>query len=108
MFQFAGFSAESLASRIIDGKARVLITADGFCRGPKLIKLKKLADDAIKLCRDQVLLFFLLSSIIFAFFRTSPSRLVLSSSTLNGSACRRTPSDLRYVNFRPFLTCLYE
>uniref|UniRef100_A0A914WHU9 Acetyl-coenzyme A synthetase n=1 Tax=Plectus sambesii TaxID=2011161 RepID=A0A914WHU9_9BILA len=50
---FAGFSSESLASRIIDGKARVLITADGFCRGPKVFKLKQLADDAIKLCREQ-------------------------------------------------------
>lgn len=37
---FAGFSSDSLAERIIQGKARVLITADAFFRGNKTINLK--------------------------------------------------------------------
>ncbi|KAI6216142.1 hypothetical protein M3Y94_00468500 [Aphelenchoides besseyi] len=47
---FAGFSAESLAQRIQQAKAKVLVTADAFCRGQKLINLKMLADQAISLC----------------------------------------------------------
>ncbi|KAH7722573.1 acetyl-coenzyme A synthetasecytoplasmic [Aphelenchoides avenae] len=49
---FAGFSSESLASRICQAKSKVLITADGFYRGPKVIELKKLADAAVKICSD--------------------------------------------------------
>jgi acetyl-CoA synthetase len=37
---FAGFSAESLSQRIIQANASVLVTADAFCRGPKVIALK--------------------------------------------------------------------
>ena len=36
---FGGYSAESLASRILDAKAKVLVTADGVWRGNKLIHL---------------------------------------------------------------------
>ena len=43
---FGGFSAEALASRIIDSKAKVLITADGTMRGAKLIDLLNIADKA--------------------------------------------------------------
>lgn len=37
---FGGFSAESLSQRILQGKSRVVVTADAVFRGPKLIALK--------------------------------------------------------------------
>uniref|UniRef100_A0A665W3T1 Acetyl-coenzyme A synthetase n=1 Tax=Echeneis naucrates TaxID=173247 RepID=A0A665W3T1_ECHNA len=45
---FAGFSAESLCERIMDSQCSLLITADGFYRGDKLINLKLLADEALR------------------------------------------------------------
>ena len=45
---FAGFSADSLADRIVDSTCTVLITADGTFRGKKPINLKSIADEAIK------------------------------------------------------------
>lgn len=39
---FAGFSADSLAQRIVHAKARVLVTADGTYRGTKLIQVHNL------------------------------------------------------------------
>ncbi|TRY84019.1 hypothetical protein DNTS_013564 [Danionella cerebrum] len=50
---FAGFSAESLCERIIDSQCCLLITADGFYRGDKLINLKLIADEALKKCREK-------------------------------------------------------
>ncbi|KAL1021361.1 hypothetical protein UPYG_G00012320 [Umbra pygmaea] len=50
---FAGFSAESLCERILDSQCSLLITADGFYRGDKLINLKMIADDALQKCRDK-------------------------------------------------------
>lgn len=50
---FAGFSAESLCERIMDSECSLLITADGFYRGDKLINLKLLADEALQKCRDK-------------------------------------------------------
>ncbi|XP_068452789.1 acetyl-coenzyme A synthetase, cytoplasmic isoform X3 [Clinocottus analis] len=50
---FAGFSAESLCERIVDSQCSLLITADGFYRGDKLINLKVLADEALQKCRDK-------------------------------------------------------
>eukprot|EP00877_Chromochloris_zofingiensis_P005288 jgi/Chrzof1/14760/Cz09g15060.t1_ACS2[v5.2] len=47
---FGGFSAEALAGRIEDCQARVLLTASGVMRANKKIDLKKIADDAVKLC----------------------------------------------------------
>ncbi|KAF8782448.1 acetyl-coenzyme A synthetase-like [Argiope bruennichi] len=47
---FGGFSSDSLAERILDSESRILVTADGFWRGNKLINLKLLADGAIKQC----------------------------------------------------------
>uniref|UniRef100_A0A674C598 Acetyl-coenzyme A synthetase n=1 Tax=Salmo trutta TaxID=8032 RepID=A0A674C598_SALTR len=55
---FAGFSAESLCERILDSQCSLLITADGFYRGDKLINLKVIADDALQKCRDSVCVWF--------------------------------------------------
>tara|TARA_B100001057_G_scaffold81281_1_gene76640 strand:+ start:18021 stop:19964 length:1944 start_codon:yes stop_codon:yes gene_type:complete len=46
---FAGFSSESLKERVIDCKAKLVITVDAFKRGGKLIHTKKLVDDAIQM-----------------------------------------------------------
>eukprot|EP00798_Chlamydomonas_sp_ICE-L_P012743 gene12743-15992_t len=47
---FAGFSSESLASRIRDSSAKVVVTTTGSKRGPKDILLKDIVDDALNLC----------------------------------------------------------
>jgi acetyl-CoA synthetase len=47
---FGGFSAQSLADRINDAQAKVLVTADGAFRGNKEIALKDIADEAIAQC----------------------------------------------------------
>jgi acetyl-CoA synthetase len=47
---FAGFSANSLADRIIDAESNVVITSDGAYRGSKSIGLKSIVDDALKTC----------------------------------------------------------
>ncbi|XP_031475203.1 acetyl-coenzyme A synthetase, chloroplastic/glyoxysomal-like [Nymphaea colorata] len=44
---FAGFSAESLAQRIIDCKPKVVITCNAVRRGPKTIYLKDIVDSAL-------------------------------------------------------------
>ncbi|BDA44920.1 Acetyl-coenzyme A synthetase [Coccomyxa sp. Obi] len=45
---FAGFSAESLAGRILDSKPNVVLTASAVKRGAKPINLKAIVDDALK------------------------------------------------------------
>jgi non-ribosomal peptide synthetase component F len=50
---FGGFSSDSLASRIMDSKPNVLITASGVMRGTKVIPLKQIADDACAACKSQ-------------------------------------------------------
>jgi acetyl-CoA synthetase len=47
---FAGFSAQSLKSRIQDCEAKVLVTSDAVIRAGKTIPLKPSADDALKDC----------------------------------------------------------
>lgn len=47
---FGGFSAEALAGRMEDCKAKVLITASGVMRGNKKIDLKSIADTAHDMC----------------------------------------------------------
>lgn len=47
---FAGFSARSLADRIIDGGCKMVITSDELLRGPKTISLKNIVDEALVEC----------------------------------------------------------
>ena len=47
---FGGFSAESLADRIIDADAKVLVTADGGYRRGQVVALKENADRAVSGC----------------------------------------------------------
>ena len=41
---FGGYSAKALASRILDGGCKLVLTADGSFRGTKLIELKNIVD----------------------------------------------------------------
>ena len=43
---FGGFSAESLAGRILDASSDVVVTADGVMRGGKPVQLKGITDKA--------------------------------------------------------------
>ncbi len=47
---FGGFSAQSIADRLIDAQAAFIITQDGAYRGNKEIPLKTVIDDAIVQC----------------------------------------------------------
>ncbi|XP_044588467.1 acetyl-coenzyme A synthetase [Cotesia glomerata] len=44
---FAGYSSDSLAERVLDSKAKVLLTTDGAWRGSKLLHLKAICDQAM-------------------------------------------------------------
>lgn len=48
---FGGFSAQSIADRLIDANATYIITCDGAYRGNKDIPLKSVIDDALVGCR---------------------------------------------------------
>lgn len=50
---FGGFSADSLADRIVDAASYVVITADGCMRGNKPIYLKQNTDKALDICAKQ-------------------------------------------------------
>jgi len=45
---FAGFTAQSIATRIVDSKSKLVITADGSFRKGKTLELKPIIDAAIK------------------------------------------------------------
>ena len=47
---FAGFSAQSLESRINDASCKMVITSDGLYRGTKTLCLKNIVDDALESC----------------------------------------------------------
>jgi len=47
---FGGFSAQSIADRIIDANCTLVITADGSYRGTKEVGLKNVMDDALVQC----------------------------------------------------------
>ncbi len=44
---FGGFSAQALRERLVDSKARVLVTADGGWRRGQIVPLKGVADEAL-------------------------------------------------------------
>ncbi len=48
---YGGFSAQSIADRIMDASAEYVITCDGAFRGNKEIPLKSVIDDALIQCR---------------------------------------------------------
>ncbi|CAH2985333.1 unnamed protein product [Chilo suppressalis] len=50
---FAGFSSDSLAERMSDCKAKVLVTADGGWRGEKLLVLKNICDEAMQKAKSK-------------------------------------------------------
>ena len=50
---FGGYSAESQSSRILDAKAKVLITADGVWRGKKLIHLLEISAEAMTMAKEK-------------------------------------------------------
>lgn len=47
---FGGFSARSIADRLVDAQAKYIVTADGAYRGAKDIPLKSVIDDALDQC----------------------------------------------------------
>ncbi|TSJ44059.1 acetate--CoA ligase [Mucilaginibacter corticis] len=47
---FGGFSAQSIADRILDAECNIVITADGGFRGNKETPLKSIIDDALVRC----------------------------------------------------------
>mmetsp|Transcript_480 Transcript_480/g.721 ORF Transcript_480/g.721 Transcript_480/m.721 type:complete len:687 (-) Transcript_480:368-2428(-) len=51
---FAGFSAEALRDRIVDGKCNIVVTADEGLRAKKTIPLKAVVDKALEDCADSV------------------------------------------------------
>jgi acetyl-CoA synthetase len=51
---FGGFSPEALAGRIQDGQSKLVITADAGKRGGKRVNLKENVDEAIVLCKSEL------------------------------------------------------
>lgn len=49
---FAGFSANAMADRINDAKAKMVVTADGLNRGAKQVPLKRVVDEALEKCKS--------------------------------------------------------
>ncbi len=49
---FGGFSSEALSERINDCGSKILITADGYYRGGRIVQNKINADEALKNCKD--------------------------------------------------------
>ena len=47
---FGGFSAQSIADRILDAECNIVITTDGAVRGDKQIPMKHIIDDALVRC----------------------------------------------------------
>jgi len=47
---YSGFSADALATRAIDAGSRIIVTADGFYRRGRIISLKPIVDEAVKIC----------------------------------------------------------
>ena len=47
---YSGFSADALAMRAMDAGSRIIVTADGFYRRGKVVSLKPMVDEAVKIC----------------------------------------------------------
>jgi acetyl-CoA synthetase len=47
---FSGFGTEAVATRVQDCEATLLVTADGFFRRSRLVKMKQVADEAAARC----------------------------------------------------------
>jgi acetyl-CoA synthetase len=47
---YSGFSADALATRAMDAGSRIIVTADGFYRRGRIISLKPIVDEAVKIC----------------------------------------------------------
>ena len=50
---YSGFSALALAERAYDAGSRIIVTADGLYRRGKIIKLKEVVDEAIKILEER-------------------------------------------------------
>lgn len=50
---FGGYSADSLAGRILDCHSDVLLTCSAVQRGNKVLPLKTIVDDALRFCKDK-------------------------------------------------------
>ncbi|XP_041356714.1 acetyl-coenzyme A synthetase, cytoplasmic-like isoform X2 [Gigantopelta aegis] len=50
---FGGYSSLSIAERVCDGRAKIIFIGDGVWRGTKLLNLKEIVDNAVKLCDDR-------------------------------------------------------
>lgn len=50
---FSGFSSTALAVRIMDAGARYVVTADGVYRRGKVLNLKSIVDEAVKICEQE-------------------------------------------------------
>jgi propionyl-CoA synthetase len=50
---FSGFAPASLATRIVDAEARLVITADAGLRGGKVVPLKRMVDEALSISTFQ-------------------------------------------------------
>jgi acetyl-CoA synthetase len=46
---FSGFGAQAVASRLADAEAKLLVTADGFHRRGRVVRMKETADEAVAL-----------------------------------------------------------
>lgn len=49
---YSGFSADALATRAMDAGSKVIVTADGFYRRGRIINLKPIVDEAVKICKQ--------------------------------------------------------
>jgi acetyl-CoA synthetase len=46
---FSGFGADAVSTRLADAEAKVLVTADGFPRRGRVVRMKEIADEAVRL-----------------------------------------------------------
>ncbi|KAK8743223.1 hypothetical protein OTU49_001316, partial [Cherax quadricarinatus] len=86
-----GYSAESLAERMLDAQTSILITADAVWRGPKLIALKEIVDDALKICQSKKLK--VKMNLVVQHMKNVTSPQAASNGTANGNPAKKTHFD---------------